>query len=113
MTSQNDDGRFFFLPRRYLSTSSYHDIIGNIFSGQIKSEIDKDCWALNLEPGLPAPFLIQLVLLVPYEHEIHIQYLKIMDSLETDRMSAGGLQTCIHIEDRNSSVGFKRDLETQ
>jgi len=85
----------FFLPRRYLFPSSYHDIIGNIFSGQIRSETDMDCWALNLEPGLPVPFFLQLVLLVSYEQEFHIQYLKRMDSLKTDIKTAGGVQTCI------------------
>lgn len=56
MGSQNDVG-YYFPPKEIFVYLSYHDIIGNIYSGQVKSKIDKDCWALNLEPGLPAPFL--------------------------------------------------------
>lgn len=56
MGSQNDAGHY-FPPKEISIYLSYHDIIGNIFLGQVKSKIDKNCWALNLEPGLLAPFL--------------------------------------------------------
>lgn len=57
MTSQNDDGNFFSSQVDIFLLPADDDIIGSIVSGQTRSEIDEDCLVLNLEPGLPAPFL--------------------------------------------------------
>lgn len=57
MTSQSGGGHFFSSRVDIYLLPADDDIIGSIFSGQTRSEIDEGCLVLNLEAGLPAPFV--------------------------------------------------------